>query len=89
MNRELILTRAAAGRIVGYEFRQQVRGTQYSNTEDFALMVMSWMATTSKKASQYVALTSESKIIDGSIPEDEAIEERIDLLTNIVMSGDV
>lgn len=85
INREEILTRSAASRLVGYEYRQQMKGVDYSGSDSFVLMVMEWLATSRQVAEEYAAITSESKLVGGDIPDDVSMEMRINQLTLMAM----
>jgi HK97 family phage portal protein len=90
-SRELSLTRAAASRVVGYEFRQQRAGkTDYASSDEFHDTVVEWMATTDEIASQYVIQAMNLNVIadDNGIPENESMDAKIDLLTQLVTGGE-
>lgn len=88
--RELRLTRAAASRIVNYEFRKQRNGQQdYMVKPEFIDNVMSWMKTTNDVAERYASLTANINILaeEAGIPENGSMAAKVDLLTELVMSN--
>jgi len=85
-NRAVRLTRAAAARLVGFEYRQQFKGKDYTG-DDFVNMVVDWLATTREVAEKYVSMTANLSMLDNGVPEESAMAARIDLLTKLVMEG--
>lgn len=91
-DRALALTRAAAMRIVGYEFRRQSNGDfSYPAGDEFKNQIMDWLQTTQFVADKYINMTAYISLVadECGVPENETIEARADLLTNLVMSGGI
>ena len=90
-SRETKLTRAAAGRVVGYEFRQQRAGnTDYASSCEFLDKIVEWMETTQYVAEKYAILSMRIDMLtdNAGVPEDRSMTAKIDLLTDLVMNGD-
>ena len=84
--REMRMTRAAAGRVVGYELRQE---PGYASGQEFVEKVADWMCTTPEIAEKYARLTAHIKLLtdEACVPENGAMAAKINLLTELVMSG--
>jgi hypothetical protein len=84
------LTRSAAARIVGYEYRRQGKGDfSYSTGAGFKAQLMDWMKTSQAVAEKYIAMTAHLSLIadECGATENETKAARVALLTDMVMKG--
>ena len=88
--REARLTRAAASRIVNYEFRKQRDGQQdYMLQPEFINYIVDWMKTSKEVADKYASLTANINMLvdEAGVPESGSMAAKVDLLTELVMSN--